>query len=405
MPGWGYRAFAIPPGVGTNTQSISPGNAIENEFFRIEPNWDTGALTLIDRISGTVYRGCNRFVDSGDRGDLYNYCPPENDTLVDAPAQSPHITIETGVARQSLRIEMLYRLPAQLSKERTARAPDLIDEKIVTTISIYPGVRRIDFRTEIDNRARDHRLRVEFPTPIVTAYANAEQAFDVVSRSLEMPSDTSDWIEQPRPEAPTQNFVLIANETISAALAARGLPEYEARSDANGTTLALTLLRCVGWLSRNDLATRSGDAGPQMETPGAQEIGAHVFEYAFLPHDNNFQNTLAEVRAFCAPMRAVMPSSQTTGDLPTTMSFIETSPREFVISAIKVADDASGIIVRGYNITENIIAARLRVWKQFARAARVNLNEEEITPIALRDGRQVEFQARAKEIVTIKFQA
>ena len=37
--------------------------------------------------------------------------------------------------------------------------------------------------------------------------------------------------------------------------------------------LALTLLRSVGWLSRPDLGTRPGEAGPSLETPGAQLLG------------------------------------------------------------------------------------------------------------------------------------
>jgi alpha-mannosidase len=66
----------------------------------------------------------------------------------------------------------------------------------------------------------------------------------------------------------------------SAALMSKGLLEVEARPDAAGSTILLTLLRCVGWLSRSDLATRRGGAGPELETPDAQELGPHQFEFA-----------------------------------------------------------------------------------------------------------------------------
>ena len=62
---------------------------------------------------------------------------------------------------------------------------------------------------------------------------------------------------------------------------ARGILETEVRRDPRGATILLTLLRCVGWLSRGDLRMRRGDAGPEMETPDAQEIGPHRFEFAF----------------------------------------------------------------------------------------------------------------------------
>ncbi|MCJ7676525.1 MAG: hypothetical protein MUO35_02230, partial [Anaerolineales bacterium] len=42
--------------------------------------------------------------------------------------------------------------------------------------------------------------------------------------------------------------------------------------------VAITLLHCFGWLSRDDLATRKGGAGPSVETPGGQERGPYRFE-------------------------------------------------------------------------------------------------------------------------------
>jgi mannosylglycerate hydrolase len=289
-----------------------------------------------------------------------------------------------------------------------------VDEKIVTTISLYPGVRRIDFRTEVENCARDHRLRVEFPSPIVTAYANADQAFDVVTRPLNLPTDTVDWIEQPRPEAPMQNFVSISDDKIGLTLASRGLPEYEAHphpsppplgegGNEDGVTLTLTLLRCVGWLSRDDLSTRQGHAGPAKETPGAQEIGAHVFEYALIPHAGNWQNAFADAFAFTAPMRAIATDIHP-GTLPPKNDLVQASPREFVIRAIKLSEEGNGLVVRGYNIGDESIEARIILWRTFQRAARVNLNEEEIAPIDLRDGREVRLPVRGKEIVTLKFE-
>ena len=421
VPGYGYRTCWArsngrgPTRTAADTREPRPSAfirvqlAIENEFFRVESDRDDGTLTIIDKSTGVTFLGVNRFVDGGDRGDLYNYNPPENDTVITQPSAPPEITAERGAARQSLRIALQYRLPAQLSADRSSRATEWVDVPIVTTASLYPGVRRIDFHTQVDNRARDHRLRVEFPTPIVAAYANAEQAFDVVRRSLDMPTDTADWVEQPRPEAPTQGFVSIDDDKIGLTLATRGLPEYEARRDTVGVTLALTLLRCTGWLSRNDLSMRSGHAGPALETPGAQEIGAHVFEYAMISHAGDWRNAIDQAHAFAAPMRAVA-TDMHAGALPPIASFVEASPREFAITAIKQPAGERGLVVRGWNNSGEPIDVTLHVlsgveeWRTFARAARVNLNEKEIAPLELRDGREVKLRVRAKEIATIRFE-
>jgi hypothetical protein len=46
----------------------------------------------------------------------------------------------------------------------------------------------------------------------------------------------------------------------------------------------VTLLRAVGWLSRDDLTYRTGHAGPALATPGAQEKGHHRLHYSLLFH-------------------------------------------------------------------------------------------------------------------------
>ena len=55
-------------------------------------------------------------------------------------------------------------------------------------------------------------------------------------------------------------------------VANRGLPEVEFIPEGNETHIALTLLRCVGWLSREDMHCRRGHAGPELPTPEAQWI-------------------------------------------------------------------------------------------------------------------------------------
>ena len=65
----------------------------------------------------------------------------------------------------------------------------------------------------------------------------------------------------------------------------RGLPEVEL---SNGNHLAMTLLRCINWLSRSDIPERPMHAGPGEETPGAQEMNEeYVFHYGFLIHSKD----------------------------------------------------------------------------------------------------------------------
>lgn len=425
VPGHGYRTFAIRPAaaprhpagprdeVHANQETLS----IENEFFRVTADPASGTFNLTDKTSGLVLRGLNRFVDGGDRGDEYNYCPPETDHLVNAPAAPPLIRlVESGPARQTLQIEMTYRLPAALTPERNARAGETVELPIVTRVSLSPGVRRVDIQTTVDNQARDHRLRVHFPTPIHTDVSHAEGHFDVVARPVDLPADTADWAEQPTPTHPQRTFVDVTDGERGLMVINRGLPEYEVMREKDeelkgtrensGVTVALTLLRCVGWLSREDLVNRPGHAGPGLSTPGAQCPGRHVFEYALVPHAGGWQSCFRQAHAFNVPLRA-LPTGIHRGNLPLTGSFITAEPETVVVSAVKVAEAEDGLIVRVYNIGDESVEAKLRLWRPFRRAVLVNLNEEEKGGTEesgkLRKLRELKFTMRRKQVVTWKF--
>ncbi len=126
VPGLGYRTFYLAHRSleSKPLDAFPPPRVIENEFYRIQADPNDGTLTIWDKTTGTEFSGVHRFVDGGDRGDLYNYCPPENDTLIRQPSVPPRLLTEHSPARQSLHITMTYRLPAQLGAERNARTSE-----------------------------------------------------------------------------------------------------------------------------------------------------------------------------------------------------------------------------------------------------------------------------------------
>jgi len=107
------------------------------------------------------------------------------------------------------------------------------------------------------------------------------------------------------PTVPHRTFTAVEGANFSAALMSRGILEAEVRPEPAGSTILLTLLRCVGWLSRSDLATRRGGAGPELETPDAQEIGTHRFEFAVATFQRSYLDgdLLQRVEAYTSPPR------------------------------------------------------------------------------------------------------
>jgi alpha-mannosidase len=264
-------------------------------------------------------------------------------------------------------------------------------------------VPRLDFSTRVRNCARDHRLRVHFPTPIYTDCSEAESTFDVVKRPLGVPANTTDWIEQPVPTHPQKTFVDVHNGKIGLMVVNRGLPEYEALQEEDGkVTIALTLLRCVGWLSRDDYPCRKGHAGPALETPEAQCMGDYVFEYALVPHAGTWLNAFEQAHAFNAPLRAVSTDGHA-GTLPLEQSLLTLEGKGLVLSAVKTAETGDGFIVRFYNITDEPTTARLRTSLPAKAAMRVNLAEEELEPLHIDHSGILAIPVRGKQIITVKW--
>ncbi len=420
IPGCGYKTYflaedqnrAIPAalpvvGTGAEAQTNQPALAwrMENEFLAVEVTPRDGTFSVTHKPSAATYVGLHRFVDGGDRGDEYNYCPPENDLLISAPVNQPHIRwIEQGPARWTIEIEQVYAIPKALTPDRSGRNGETLQCPITSRISLSPGIPRVDICTDVDNLARDHRLRVLFPTQRQADCSSAESAFDVVRRPLGMPSDTAGWAEQPVATHPQQTFVDVSDGHAGLLVANRGLPEYEVIREADGTaSIALTLLRCVGWLSRDDFPCREGHAGPALETPEAQCLGRGSLHYSLVPHAGSWQDSYTHAHAFHSPMRAIGSQSHD-GILPTSASLIRLEGRGLVLSAIKAAEDADGLIVRVYNITPQPSLARLSACRPIRRASLVTLAEQGQAPIRPDAADAIEFEVRGNQIVSLRLQ-
>ncbi len=434
VPGRGGRVLFLQPRTpteGTQRLAHTSGTlrvtahpeqlALENThlFVGVEP--DTGSLTLLDKRSGRAYSGLNAVEDSGDVGDLYTYCPPRSDTCVRAPAWPPAVAIvEGGPVRATMRITRTYLLPRACTTDRSARSGDHVTCVVTSDVSLVAGARRVEIRTTVENVARDHRLRVLFPVPFVADWADAEGVFEVRRRPATSASaDTghdaaqAQWAETPVSTYPQKRFVDVSDDSAGLAVLNRGLAEYEVMPNAatGGSVVAITLLRCVEWLSRDDLATRRGHAGPMLHTPEAQGPGRHTFEYALVPHTGTWraEDTLAlhEAQAFETPLRAVV-TEQHPGRLPNLWSFAHVTPACVVVSAMKRAEREDALVIRLHNPLDEPLTAEVILPVAFTDVREVNLNEEETPQSGSRDVARflstgVRASLRGGEIKTLLF--
>lgn len=391
--------------------SNKPPHVIENDFFKVEVEAE-GTLSVLDKKNGTLYRGLNRFVDGGDCGDEYNYSPPAINPQPVSRLKS--VSVHRGAVRQTLTLTLALKAPAQLSADRKSRSRETVEIPITAVVSLTIGVPRVDIHTEVENTARDHRLRVHFPTPFKLVEADYDGHFEVTSRKIGIPAyDRKTWIEDPRPEVPQRAFTELSEENRGLTLANRGLPEVEVLKTNGGSEIALTLLRCVGWLSRDDFQTRRGHAGPATVTPGAQMPGKWAFDYSIIPHVGQKYVLPHEFAyAFETPLRAI-PTPLHAGSLRPTGSFLhihsaitgaDDKMGDFIVSAVKQAEAGNGWLVRGYNPGHKALEVTLTPFKRFNAAAQVNLAEQKIADLTVeKETGSVKLTVKSNEIISVLF--
>ena len=360
-------ALGVAPPVPVTTEGVrSPEDGVlENALLRVEVA-DDGSFAIVDRRSGHRWERQNAFVDDGDRGDEYtfSYAGP---TVTTADVGGARTTSVEG-HRGMVTVECVLRLPLALREDRFARVPETVACPLRVDVTLDAESDRVDVEVTVDNAARDHRLRVEFDTGTRTLTHVAGAAFALLERPNRV-SPRPGWIEPPTAERCVHDVVAVRGPSGGLAVGVDGIREYAVLKD--GATISITLLRCVGWLSRGDLRERRGHAGPALETPSAQCPGRATFRYCLVPLDGagGVAEAMPSVREFLSPVRIAR------GDgAPLSFLTMEPSDPGVVLSALRAGPDGA-LVVRLVQAGAHLAEARLRFARPVVDSRPVDLRE------------------------------
>lgn len=404
VPAMGYKTFKVVPHYGDVIKISSAGSEkceIENEYFRIVPGTD-GSIAVTDLATGRTLKGLNTFADGGDCGDEYTYCPPESDSRAALdPATVTAAVKERSELREVLEIAGVMHTPASLVGLNTARTAETVDCAFTVEIVLNRGVKRVDIRTAVDNRAKYHRLRVLFPTSVFSEYSWSSGAFSVDRRPVDPPAE-------PNPHEifsthPEKDFCEVNDGKYGLTVANRGLNEYEVYHENGQSVIALTLLRCVGQISRQTLKTRAEPGGWNEKAPDAQCLGPSRFEYSLIPHEGDWQSSESYVGAheFNVALRPLQVPEGVKGELPGERCFLCFSRREFILSAFKKCEFDDTYLVRFFNSTGKTVSGGVTFGFEIKKVESAGLNEEAIEVLA-HTGGDVKIEAKPFEIITLK---
>ena len=392
VPACGWKTFRVKPAsVGQPPSAVdSTQSTIENDLLRLEATPE-GLFNLTDKITGRAFKGLGLFEDRGDVGNAYFYEPPKNDQVLYAPQDNVKVDWSHGPLASSITVAFDFEMPATTNAE--GRSDRTVSIPIRTTATLRRGAPGVEMRTEIDNQARDHRLRVLFPSGIAAETSLGDMPFDLLERSIARP-DTSEWFERDYPNFPMRHFCAVATDNEGLAIATRGMPEYEIYDD-EARTIALALVRGTRAYTPKVKAVDMTQTGPQ-------QLGPQAFEYTLLPFGGRAQ--LADVRRaamdFNLPLRVAQCGRQK-GDLPLNHSMLTLSP-PFELSAIKRAANGANLIIRIWNTSGTEATGRIELGFDASEAWLTNLAEERGEKLAIEKQRGLSIQARPRQIVTIE---
>lgn len=411
--------IADAPPVGYVVYTITLDSTLPNDSHRaktynathIHDAHGAGLMIEYNRLtwrhleSGIEVSDLLRFFDGGDAGDVYNYSPPTVDYVEQAQLVGAVQVEESPLYRRLIMHHRTRVAPELNAKRQRERGVRLIE--LTTTATFYQGVPGVYFKTTFQNTACDHRLRAHIRTGIQSETLVSDAPFGMVERSATPPTDTPRF--DPHTESysgtmPMQRVAVVEDKVAGLALLTRGLHEVEPLLEGGQITLALTLVRAVGWLSRDDLQTRRGAVDHIKPVSGAQSLRHYESEYALMavpPGDHGAM--LRAGQTFSVPLMVyqydIAPEvgrrsyvSVTTGDTQTTV----------LMTTLKPAHEGDDVVMRLLNPYEITVTARLNCTSKPHRVTLLSLAEEPLSDVPIDPDGSVALTLPAHKLVTLK---
>jgi alpha-mannosidase len=407
VPALGYRAFAWMKGERQTAAAATPSldaaaaaaNLLENEHLAVTIGKD-GSFELKDKGTGRVYADLGVYENVGDIGNEYIFKGAAGDAPITTKGLRAEITrLEQSDLRTTYEIVHDWEIPSGADallqrevetmvpiRERQARrSGDKAPLRITTTLTLERGAKGLSIGVSYNNRAKDHRLRMLFPTDLTADVHHADSIFETAVRD-NVPSPV--W-SNPSNCQHSSAFVAVDESGAGFAVAHKGLNEYEVLRGGRNT-IAITLLRSVGEL---------GDWGV-FPTPGAQCLGEQSAELLLVPYTGVTRRHEAAIEA--AKLHTpwtVRQAAVQSGSLAAERSWLDWSGEALVLTAFKANEDRGDTIVRWYNPTLNpqelfIQSANGEAWY------RSSILEEALEELTAKDG-IVTVNVKPAEILTL----
>ena len=401
VPALGYRTYYLETAEQLQNVDVVSGdaNVLENDVMKVVVNED-GSYSLLDKKTGRTYENLGCYEDTGDMGNEYIYIQDTGKQVISTKGRKAEVScVERNAFRTVVEIRHKMMVPSGMGEElqrqremcidpytRVAkRSFELVEMDVKTVLTLEKSAKGLRVATTICNQAKDHRVRVIFPTGLHASTHMADSAFEVVRRN----NRHNDTWTNPCGCERQQCFAAMEDEKGGLLVANRGLYEYEILEEQENA-IAVTLLRCVAEM---------GDWG-YFPTPKAQQLGTFCLEFEVVPYAAGetgtafeegyaFQQdlTVAQAgleRAFLRKPGQVKPEL-IEGKLPLEMSFLAFEGNGIHMTAFKKGQKKDDLFVRFVNHMEQgeILSFKKEDWmKEVYRSNVIEEKDNVLTPDA-----------------------
>jgi len=398
VPAMGYTTLTVAPAEGPTrySGSMSPSHrSIENEFLHVQAETN-GTITVTDKRTGKRFEQLLTFEERADIGDGWYHGTAVNDRIHTSAASNADIAlVADGPWKATLRITVTMNVPERFDFRAMERSGDTTALTMTSEVTLRRGADRVEVTTVIDNTARDHRVRVLFPTNLTGETYLCDSAFDVVERPVALAEDNDERRELDVETRPQVTWTAFGDGETGLAVVSRGLPESAVR-DTEDRAIALTLLR---GFRRVHLADDSTEG---------QVLGKHSFRYFIVPYSGEApveklfrlgQRVLSPAR-ISALSGDDLRESRPSGGLPPVHSFLSVEGGAVVTSVRK---RGGKLLVRLFNprgTTEKITLKR-PAGTDGALCVTLDGRKDDRTVIVSGDGGTLELLVPPKRIATV----
>ena len=374
VPALGYKVVWVG-GKGVAERDEHPVSAkesgdsitLENETLRVTVNKQTGCITsLLEKksnfealASGACGNQLQFFKDNPKDYDAWNVDPG----TLDVPPQ----TID-----RADQVELLK------TAEPTIRVTSHWGQsKFVQTI----GLSATGDEVNVNNQFDWHESHILLKAAFALAASGPFATYEIPYGTIERPTTRNNSWDKAQFEVPAMRWADLGDGQHGFSLINNTKYGY----DAVGNLLRLTLLRSPKW-----------------PDPDA-DMGHQHFEYALYPHAGTWKEAMTERHGYeyNYPLTAEVTAAHS-GALPATHSFASVGPESVVLTAVKKAEDANGLIFRVFEWAGKDATVELHVPPGATGATVTNMQETpEGSPLTV-TGDVVKAPIRPYEILTVR---